>query len=338
MSEIQPSNTAELAQYMGVDVTAQLDELLDVGLASLNSAMFHTARAGVAFALARERFKLDVTEQERDDHGQFHRCADVRTTVEFSSSTVSADVRTNGFDAWMAANGVAKERVYEAIRIAEFIAALPDANRAKALQMGKSKALLLARLEPEAIAEVVETGEFDELSELSVREMRDYIRKLQRHVADDDHQIAVQRLQIESIDNYNRSLTNEPNTQLADATIRARKICAAMTANIQESIIHLVTVREAAIHQPQPNNENDIQLQALRLAIYAAKASVDELAASLGDHLPPELVDLYNHKEAQSWQIDYKMVQNQVLDIANSIALQLPKKPRAGRSRKYHKE
>ena len=289
MSEIQPSNTAELAQYLGVDVTAQLDELLDVGLASLNSAMFHTARAGVAFALARERFSLG---QGGD-----------RKSAEFQENQ-SAPGRTLIFDDWMAANGVAKERVYEAIRIAEFIAGLPQATRAKALAMGKKKALLLARLEPEAIAEVVETGEFDELSELSVREMRDYIRKLQRHVADDDHQIAVQRLQIESIDNYNRSLTNEPNTQLADATIRARKICAAMTANIQESIIHLVTVREAAIHQPQPNNENDIQLQALRLAIYAAKASVDELAASLGDHLPPELVDLYNHKEAQSWQID----------------------------------
>lgn len=82
------------------------------------------------------------------------------------------------FSGWLTANDFKEQRVYEHIGIAKMLLAAPAGLQPQLMGMSKHKLIELARLPEETIAEVAESGQLDELSRLSVRELKDQVRLL----------------------------------------------------------------------------------------------------------------------------------------------------------------
>lgn len=102
--------------------------------------------------------------------------------------SVKAELPHGAFEEKVDALGLSRFRSAELMRMAKFATALPEAERAKLLQLPKTKVLALASADPEVIQDLLENGT-DDLADLSVRDLRQHIRRLQAQAAD----AAVQR-------------------------------------------------------------------------------------------------------------------------------------------------
>ncbi|SDZ68772.1 hypothetical protein [Pseudomonas sp. NFIX28] len=82
------------------------------------------------------------------------------------------------FARWLVQHDFKEQRVYEHISVAKMLLAAPVNVQPVLMGLGKVKLIELARLPNETIDEVAERGELDELSRLSVRELKEEVRRL----------------------------------------------------------------------------------------------------------------------------------------------------------------
>lgn len=93
--------------------------------------------------------------------------------------SVKAELPAGTFDKTVEGLGLSPQRAYELIRMAKFATALPAARREELMQLPKTKALLLASADQEVIDVLLEDGDFEDLGDLSVRELRKRIKALE---------------------------------------------------------------------------------------------------------------------------------------------------------------
>lgn len=106
------------------------------------------------------------------------------------------------FARWLAEHDFKEQRVYEHISVAKMLLAAPAKVQPLLMGLGKVKLIELARLPRDTIDEVAESGKLDELSRLSVRELKEQVRNLKTH-----NQIMM--LDLEAAERLNETLNNQ---------------------------------------------------------------------------------------------------------------------------------
>jgi hypothetical protein len=106
------------------------------------------------------------------------------------------------FARWLAEHDFREQRVYEHISVAKMLLAAPVKVQPLLMGLGKVKLIELARLPSDTIEEVAESGKLDELSRLSVRELKEQVRGLKAH-----NQIMT--LDLEAAQRLNETLSNQ---------------------------------------------------------------------------------------------------------------------------------
>jgi hypothetical protein len=88
-----------------------------------------------------------------------------------------AELPHGEFDKHAAARGIDKFRAAEFMRLAKFYSAQDEEGRRKVFILGKKKLLALASADPEVVEALLEDGDARDLSALSVRQLRDELKK-----------------------------------------------------------------------------------------------------------------------------------------------------------------
>lgn len=142
---IQSDNvvTFDLDTALSIPAGASQDELLELGVQAFNHSGMWMVRAGRCFM----RFR------------------DVAKNSEYLPL--------------LEKRGIHRQHVFRAIKLAEFVSALPPAEAKRMLRAPYTKVLQLAQADPEVVEDLVESGELDDLTNLSVRQLRLKIKKLE---------------------------------------------------------------------------------------------------------------------------------------------------------------
>lgn len=106
------------------------------------------------------------------------------------------------FASWLAKHDFKEQRVYEYISVAKLLLAAPAKVQPLLMGLSKVKLIELARLPSDTIDEVAASGKLDELSRLSVRELKEQVRYLKTH-----NQIMA--LDLEAAQRLNEILNNQ---------------------------------------------------------------------------------------------------------------------------------
>lgn len=256
------------------------EEFFQVGVESLNQSMVAACRAGVAFWAAQDAMK----------------------------NTMCADGAHSNFSEWMANKGVARERVYECIRLAKYYACRPESDRKKILSLGKKQALLLASTPQEIIDDAAESGE--DLLALagasSYKDLREKIKQLQVRVADQDEQIAIQGKQIRGLSEA-RYLTG-----FTAYTEDVRRECLALQAEAELPIETLDKLVVDIVNEDRNAPEWRLRAEQAWITGMAIAARVSMLLDTLHDNLAdlgmPDHIDTTHWltaEEAERWRADY---------------------------------
>lgn len=96
--------------------------------------------------------------------------------------SVKAEVEHGQFEEGIAGLGLSSQRASELMRMAKFATSLPEDRRAEMLMLPKSKVLAIAGADQSVIQDLLEEG--GDLSDLSVRGLREKIRELEAKVTD----------------------------------------------------------------------------------------------------------------------------------------------------------
>ncbi len=91
--------------------------------------------------------------------------------------------RQAGHGKWLPlihAAGLSEDMVHRAMQIARYVAALPPAEAKRIAALPKTKVLALTKADPEVVGELLDSGELDGESPLSVRELRERLKKAER--------------------------------------------------------------------------------------------------------------------------------------------------------------
>ena len=136
-----------LASYLGLDLTASADVLLEQAMTSFNLATRQMVTTGVLLA----RLKSGMTQPE--------------------------------FMALLDERGMNFGRAYELMRGAALAARLPEAQRDQVLALPKTKVIALASASPVVVEAMLEDGEAD-INLIGVRELRQRIRDLEAELTD----------------------------------------------------------------------------------------------------------------------------------------------------------
>lgn len=146
MSRLAARNQ-DLDALLGIPKGATGEEYLEGGIQALNTSAQWVARAGRSFKLAKELLP----------HGQFHSALTER--------------------------GVEVRSAQQAIQVAEFLERVPVTEAAKLVKAGYTKVLALAQADPEVIQDITESGETDEVTALSVRDLRELLKQRGRKIS-----------------------------------------------------------------------------------------------------------------------------------------------------------
>lgn len=192
------SDIARIGALIGVDTLGGNDELLSLGAQELNRGALCVARAGCYFAALKARLP----------EGEFV------TTVE-----------ERGFD---------RRRVWEAMQIAAFLTTQPEERVRSFAQLPSTKALALARADQDVVAEIVGGGDASNISNLSVRELRQQIEKLQAKNAKLETSLETERATVARV--KARALNRLQDAQLPEFCVVAREESAALTEQISLSL------------------------------------------------------------------------------------------------------
>lgn len=88
-----------------------------------------------------------------------------------------------GFMAAIEKAGVSGDHVQRAMQLAGFLGRLPEGEARKLASQPYTKVLALAKADPEVVDDLVQSGEIDAVGSLSVRELRERLRKADRDQA-----------------------------------------------------------------------------------------------------------------------------------------------------------
>lgn len=103
--------------------------------------------------------------------------------------SVKTEVGHGQFGDGVESLGLSRYRAADLMRQAKFITSLPEAQRAEMLALPKTKVLALASADPEVVQQLLEDGDFSDLSDLTTRGLRQRIRELEAQTTD----LSVQR-------------------------------------------------------------------------------------------------------------------------------------------------
>lgn len=263
-------------------MTAQ--EFIQSGVDCINQATIYACRAGVAFWAAQEALK---SENES-------------TTPERSSTFVE----------WIAGAGLTEQRVYECIRIAKFYARLPAEKRAKALIVSKKNALLLASLPQEVIDQAAESGNdlVDKADMMTVRELKEEIRRLERCAKNMD-------AEIERKDSLVKRLS-EAKRRTTDFLLRTEELREECMALQLGGELNLNSLRRLFDDTEISGPEGFLQAETIWIAANAIASRALDLIQHIRDCGPESLPDrpqakhLLGPEEAARWLADYPLIEN----------------------------
>lgn len=136
------SELTTTARLLAIDLDADDAALAAMAVREINQAALSIARAGLALLALKERL----------DHGQF--------------------------EASLESAGITQQRASEAMRCARMLLALPAEMKRRIAALPPSKAIELARAEPEVVEQLLEEGALDGDAPLTVREIRQRLKKL----------------------------------------------------------------------------------------------------------------------------------------------------------------
>lgn len=131
-----------LGQLLGLDLEGTPGQLLDRAAHEMNQGALRVARAGCYFMALKQSV----------GNGEFVKA-----------------IEAKGFD---------PRRAQEAMQIATWLNSQPEERKRELAQLDSSKALALARAEPEVIEQLVQDNDPGDLDALSVRELRQKIKSL----------------------------------------------------------------------------------------------------------------------------------------------------------------
>ena len=121
---------------MGINADASPQELASDAVTDLNRAAFYAVRAGARL----------IALKAQSAHGEFlPKLADI---------------------------GIDQRRAQDCMYMARFIAGLPEDQAQTMLRAAKTKVMALAQAEPEVLNDLIQSGEFDSLGALSIRDLR----------------------------------------------------------------------------------------------------------------------------------------------------------------------
>ncbi|WP_421793535.1 hypothetical protein [Hydrocarboniphaga effusa] len=191
-TEVRNVAKFDVDALLGLPAEASPDELLDLGMQSLNNSGMWMARAGRCFVRLRNVAKQD---------GGFLKALETR--------------------------GIHKDHAYRAMQLADFIGRLPEAEAKKFSTIPYTKALAIAQADPEVVNDLVESGDLEEVTSLSVRDMRVMIKKLEAKTATLETKLDAKSASYEKLENH--LAHRHDHLQMPEFAAVTREESAAMT-------------------------------------------------------------------------------------------------------------
>lgn len=319
LSAVAPERLAEVSAHFGI-VSEDLGELALLGADSMNRAMFEVTRAGLAFIKANQLLSLG--------NGGDRKSVSERADSE----------RPAGFTAWMEQHGLAKQRVYEAMKIAKFVTLLPADQLDDVLALGRVKVALLASLPPEVIDAAAEEGNdlMDKADVMTTAELKEEVKRLKGREKNYEAELERAEMKLQRVMSANQRST----TELLDRTVEVREECMAFEADTRLNLDSLRKLYEEVNVEGPNAPEWRIQMEQLWVAahVIAARACdlLDLMRTTVHDGDMPERIlagHILTPEEAQRWILDYPAIENRhAADVAARQEKRDEAKPR-GRGR-----
>jgi hypothetical protein len=245
LKKIEPTTAAEQStvalceglQDFGIETDLTAEELFDVATQAFSTSLFMAVKSGVAYMAAQEALR----------NGE--------------CDTVALDNAEGTFAEWIRKNKLTKERVYEVVRLAKGYLAIPAEQRRSYLTLGKYKALKLASIEPEALAELAEKSP-DAIGELALMSRSDMAK-----------QVANLRAQLETEQTRNKRLiesaTKKRITEFLPRTEDVRAECLALQTEAELPINALQMLFEEVNSDMDLVNKSEWNLQVEQIWVTA---------------------------------------------------------------------
>lgn len=288
-----PENLLTVAHHFGV-TTEDLGELARIGADSINRAMFEITRAGLAFLRAQELLSL----------GDFG----VKKAIDSERS------ETAGFLEWINEQGLPYQRVYEAMRIAKFVAQLPQDQLDDVLQLGKVKVMLLSSLPQEVIDIAAESGNglIERADLMTVAELKAEIKDLKKREKNYDAELERKDSLIRRLSNDKKSVTDFlPRTEEIRAECMAQQLGAELALNSLQKLFEEVRADDPDLPEWR------MQLEQIWVAAHIAASRALDVLAFMHDHvregeMPSRVMadHILQPAEAQRWLLDAKLIEN----------------------------
>ncbi|MDT4328520.1 hypothetical protein ACQE3D_10770 [Methylomonas sp. MS20] len=279
-----PASDAQLAicvSEFGFDQMG-IDELLALGVEELNASMLRECRAGAAFWAAQEAIKN-------------------------TSPTGGLDT----FKDFIERNGLIKQRVYEAISLAKCFTRLPDNQRQQLLNIGKKKALLLAKIPQDEINRLAESGTdvLDDAETMTYDQLRDLLKTAERRNqqlnAEVEHRDAI-------IDKFKKRDNRDYEFHWKTHTVRDE--CLAYQAECEVALNSLQAVFNEQLNDIE-TTERSFRFEQLWVTANVIAARAALVIDQMRDACPVDLPDAITSKhmltddEAQRWLLDYPLIE-----------------------------
>lgn len=292
--QIASGNLLTVANHFGVN-TEDLGELARIGADSINRAMFEITRAGLAFLRAQELLSLG---HGGDRSGNFR----------------NSEIEKIGFVEWIEQHGLAMQRVYEAMRIAKFVAQLPQDQLNDVLQLGKVKVMLLASLSQEVIDNAAESGNdlIEKADMMTTAELKAEIKDLKKREKNYD-------AEIERKDSLIKRLSEDQQrtTDFLARTEDIRAECMALQMAVELPLNGLQKLFEEVAAEDPALPEWRLQMEQVWVTAHIAAARAADLIArmktsAMADDMPERVMGdhILTPAEAERWLLDAKMIEN----------------------------
>lgn len=272
---------AEGLQDFGIETDLTAAELFDVGMQSVSASLFMAVKAGVAFSASQQALKL-------------------------SDSDMSESVTFKG---WIKSHGLTEQRVYEAIGLAKGYLAIPADQRRSYLALGKYKAIKLAKIEPEALAELAEQNP-DAIGEMALMSRSEMSKRMANLEA---------QLEIEQGKNKRLSETKKRLTEFEPRTEEVRAECMALQLEAELPINSLQKLFEEVLSENAiaATAESQLRLEQVWVAAHVvASASLDMIAklyeGGMAEDMPKRALGAHilTPAEAQEWMLTKGVIEN----------------------------
>lgn len=277
-----PVDIAKGLQEFGIETDLTAEELFDVATQAFSTSLFQAVKAGVAYMAAQQALKI----------------TDCNTVV------VAGSKKT--FISWIEAKKLTEARVYEVIRIAKGYLAIPVAQRKSYLALGKYKAIKLASIEPEALAELADKNPeaLDEMALMSRSE-------LAKRIANLSAQLEMEQAKTKRLTEVSRS--TRLNIQLEGRTEDVRAECMALQLGAE---LHLNSLRKLFEETDAQAPEGTLQVEHLWVVANTLAARTADLLEFMAARVPEGMPErpmsrhLLSPEEAQRWLFDYPLIEN----------------------------